>query len=146
MFKPIESNAINIYEVNEMTPEERRARQRAWRAANPDKIAKYREKARLGYKERYARNRDMLIEKAKARYRADPERARARQRPINAKAHAMARERAASIERMFELLPEGHRAEYAEWLLLLADYDTSYASVLRMPRIDYGLMAVYIEM
>lgn len=130
-----------------MTPDERREYQRAWRAANADKLAAYKERheeaRKAAAKARYLQNREAIIARTRAWQAANPEKAKAAVQRGNAKAAAMNKDRVTTAKRLFDLLPEEQREEYAHWLLLLADLDTSYAGTVRNPSLDYGYIGVY---
>ncbi len=126
-----------------MTPDERREYNRAYRLANVARLATYRPKQLATAKARYRRDRGTLLAKSNAYNQAHREEIKARAKVYNAASGALAATRVATMKRTFELLPENQREEYAHWLLLLADLDTTYASALRTPSLDYGYIAAY---
>lgn len=126
-----------------MTPAERSEYNRAYRLANKERLASYVPKQRLAAKARYLRDGDKLRAKANAYNAAHREECRARSVVSNAVAGVRSAARVATMKRMFELLPEAEREEYAHWLLLISDHDTSYGSAMRTPSFDYGYIAPY---
>jgi hypothetical protein len=69
----------------------------------------------------YAANRSAYSDACKAAWRE-------RQSPM-----------ADHVYKTFELLPEEHRAEFACWLMLLADHEKEYRDVIRSVRVDHWL-------
>ena len=126
-----------------MTPDERRAYSRAWRLANKDKLDGYKAKQKAAARARYLRNSDKIIAQVREYQAKNYEAHIVRSRASNAKRAPLIRSRVETCKRMFGLLPEEAREEYAQWLLFLADVDTSYGNVVRTPSLDYNFIAEY---
>ncbi|MBO9589448.1 hypothetical protein [Devosia sp.] len=130
-----------------MTPDERRAYNRAYRLANKEKLAAYAaanaEKIKARSKARYERNRDKIIARTRAWQAKNYDTVLQRTWASNKRVQALNKLRAVTVKRMFELLPLEAREEYAQWLLFLGDVDGTYGTLVRIPSLDYGYIARY---
>ncbi|MEZ2409843.1 hypothetical protein AB6806_23915 [Bosea sp. RCC_152_1] len=92
-------------------------------------------------RERYLSKRESMIQASLASYYRNQEARKAYQRVRNAAAHADTQEIAAGIELSFAMTLPEHRQSLA--LALLDSPEQRVQAALRVPRVDYGLIARY---
>ncbi|MDK1386300.1 hypothetical protein QN224_12865 [Sinorhizobium sp. 8-89] len=119
------------------------ARRASVRKSTEKNKEKYAEKRRASAKARYQANRETLLAKANEYARANREKNRERSRAHNHASYLKSTEVADKIIRMFELLPEEHREEYAHWLLHIAPNEHLVHRALRSSAVDYHWVGRY---
>ncbi|SDM28719.1 hypothetical protein [Ensifer sp. YR511] len=122
------------------------ARRRYMREYNRLNSHKYKDKARARARQRYRTDEDFrarTIAAGCARYAADPAPTKARNRANYPTIKALVGDRSAQIKRVFELLHEHQREEYAQWLLFLAGTDSYTSLAVRAGSVDSTYMGRY---